>query len=146
MVLTNTELRRIQILEAKATGATIEEVAAQFDVSVSCVSKAIRWGKQHRINNLTAVRDLAVTVAALEDKLKWLEKQRRAYEKLARERDKLLPVGFVQMYLRQSREYEMALAELRGFYNRSLNVNVSGEVSFLEAVEAAHERVELGTN
>lgn len=139
MVLTTTELRRIEILSHKAkTGATIEECADAFDVSVSCVSGAIRWGKKHRLLNLAAIDDLAATVATLESKLAWLEKQRRAYERAARDQDRLLPTGFIALYLKESREYETLLAELRGFYNRTLNVNVNGEISFLTAVERAH--------
>jgi len=139
MVLTTTELRRIEILSHKAkTGATIEECAETFGVSVSCVSGAIRWGKKHRLLNLAAIDDLAATVATLESRLSWLEKQRRAYERAARDQDRLLPTGFIGLYLKESREYEMLLAELRGFYNRTLNVNVSGAESFLDTLERAH--------
>ena len=133
MLLTPKEVRYIQISDAILKDKlTIAQAAELFSVSDSCVNSAIRWAKNHRATNLEASQDLKHTIASLQKRLDWLEKQRRMKERESRYKDgkrRATPTGFIATYLREARALELAIAELKGIYRRALDINVSANIT-----------------
>ena len=138
MLLTPKEVRYIQISDAILKDKlTIARAAELFNVSDSCVNSAIRWAKDHRVTNLEASDDLKHTIAGLQKRLDWLEKQRRMKERESAYTDKntgkrkklSISATWLVVYLRESRALELAIAELKGIYKRALDINVKADIT-----------------
>lgn len=137
LILTPKQVQYIDISNTKLRNdLTIEGTAESFGISVTRVNNALRWAKENRVNNLAAAEDLQLTIASLMKRLKWLESQRRLVQRESRRRNKdtnrmrrgSLPVVFISTYLREARKIELAIAELKGIYKRTLDVHHTGSV------------------
>ena len=135
MILTPKQVQYLDISNTKLRNdLTIEATAESFGISVTRVNNALRWAKENRVNNLAAAEDLQLTIASLQIRLKWLERQRRMVQRESRHKNKdtnrmrqrSSPVAFIAMYLREARKIELAIAELKGIYKRTLDVHHTG--------------------
>ncbi len=137
MILTAKEVQYLNISNTKLReDLTIEKTAEYFGISDTRVNNAIAWAKKNRVFNLAAADDLDITIASLQKRLDWLETQRKRIQRESRSKDKdtgryrqrSVPSVFSAMYLREARKTELAIAELKGIYKRSIDVNVTGAV------------------
>lgn len=133
MKLTALEVRRISICTRKNQGATLSELADEFDCSVSAISNAIAWGKSNRYFNIAASLNVNAAIVSLQKRQTDLDKQFKL--RMKHSESKALPTAFLSMYFRETRRYELAIAELAGLLNRTMNVDVSGTIKHEHTVD-----------
>ena len=137
MILTAKEVQYLDISNTKLReDLTISATAQTFGISETRVNNAIAWAKKNRVNNMAAAEDLDITIASLQKRLDWLEVQRKRIQRESRRMDKdthryrvrSVPYAFSAMYLREARKTELAIAELKGIYKRTIDVNHTGAI------------------
>lgn len=128
-MLSLTDRRYTEIVSEKiASDKTHNELAKQFDVSVSTVKTAIQWGKEQGLFDSTLAEKLERHIAEyrglVAETEKLLLRRIEAEEKLYRMTGELLPAAQFSFIMQRLETQREKLMELEGVYQKKVNVQI----------------------